>query len=66
MLERAAAANPEMWADWRNAVGARDVDLGETATIGVTRPGLDFGGLARQRIGYVDGTHFGIGDTVAA
>jgi hypothetical protein len=66
MLKRAAAANSEMRADRRNAVGARDIHLGETATIGVTRPGLDFGGLARQRIGYVDGARFGIGDTVAA
>ena len=66
MLKRAAAANPEMRADRRNAVGARDLHLGETTTIGVARPGLDFGALARQRIGYVDGTRFGIGDTVAA
>jgi hypothetical protein len=66
MLKRATAANSEMRADRRNAVGARNVDLGEMAAIGVARPGLDLGGLARQRIGHVERARFRIGDTVAA
>ncbi len=47
MLQRAAAADSEMRADRRNAVGARAVDRNEMATVGMAVPLLDLGGLAR-------------------
>ena len=66
MLERAAAANSEMRADRRDAVGAGDVHLEQVAAVGMTGPWFDLGGLARQRIGHVEGTRGRVGDAVAA
>ena len=66
MLERAAAANPKMWADRRDAVGAGDIDLDQLAAVGVAGPSFDFGGFTRQRIGHVDGARGRVGDAVAA
>ena len=66
VLERAAAANSEMRADRCDAVGAGDVHLDQVAAVGVTGPWFDRGGLARQRIGHVEGTGGRVGDAVAA
>ena len=66
VLERTAAANPEMWADRCDAVGAGDIDLDQMAAVGVAGPSFDLGGFARQRIGHVDSARGCVGDAVAA
>src|SRR5262245_44244055 len=66
MLERAAAANSEMRADRRDAVGTGYVHLYQVAAVGMTGPWFDRGGPARQRIGHVEGTGRRVGNAVAA
>src|SRR5271163_2165031 len=65
VLERAASARAEMWADRRDALGARSLDAQQMAAIGVARPWLDLDGLSRQRVGHVDRPRLRQRDAVA-
>src|SRR5262245_14541914 len=46
VLQRAAAAGAEVRTDRRDALGACDLDLDQSAAIGMALPGVDLGGLA--------------------
>jgi uncharacterized protein (DUF2235 family) len=54
MLERAAAAHAEVWADRRDARGARRLDAQEVAPVRMAGPGIDLNDFARQRIRHID------------
>ena len=66
VLQRAAAADAEMRTDRRDPLGARDVDADQVTAIRMAGPGLDLGGLARQRIGHVERACRRVRDAVAA
>ena len=54
MLDRAAAADPEMRTERRHAVGRGDHHPQQVPAVGMTRHGVGIDGLARQRIGHED------------
>src|SRR5262249_61230137 len=56
VLERAATANPKMWADRGDAVRAGHIYLDQVSAVGVSGPSFDLGGFARETIGDIDGT----------
>ncbi len=66
MLQGAAAAGAEMWADRRDALGARLFDIEKVPSVGMTGPRLDFDGFAGQRAGNVDRAVGTVGNSVAA
>src|ERR1700753_3788240 len=60
MLEGAAAADSEMWAEWRDALRAGVRDLEQAPAVGmVTRHGRDLDGLAAKRVGHIHGLSLG-------
>ena len=66
MLQRAAAADAEVGADRRDALGARHFDGEELAAVGLAGPVLDFDAFARQRARHIDRTVGAVRDAVAA
>ena len=66
MLQRAAAADAEVRADRRDALGARCFDGEELAAVGMAGPILDFDAFAGQRARHIDRTVGAVRDAVAA
>ena len=67
MLDRAAAADAEMWAERRDPLRAGVLDLEQAPAVGMmARHGRDLDGLAAQRVGHKTALSAGKGDAVAA
>ena len=66
MLHGAAAANAEMRADRRNALGARLVDAKKLPPVGMAGNALDFDRLAGQRAEHENRLRAALDDAVAA
>ena len=66
MLHGAAAADAEMRADRRDALGARRVDAKQLPPVGMAGNALDLDRLAGQRAEHVNRLRAALDDTVAA
>ena len=66
MLHGAAAADAEMRADRRDALGARRVDAKQLPPVGMAGNVLDLDRLAGQRAEHVNRLRAALDDTVAA
>jgi hypothetical protein len=66
MLQGAAAANAEIWANRSDTLGARLVDIEKMPPVRVAGNAFDLDRLARQRIGHVDRAGWAIRDPIAA
>ncbi len=66
VLHGATAAYTEMWADRSDALGARPVDVQESATIRMSGNGVDLDRLAGQRAGHIDRAVGAWGNAIAA
>ena len=65
MLHCAAAANPEMSADWVNPQCTRLLHIHKTPAVRVTWLGIDFDGFARQGPGNINRSLGALGYSVA-
>src|SRR4029077_12315428 len=66
MLQRAATAGTEMFANWFGALVASPVDVQQMPAVRMARDWLDHGDLAGQSIWHIDGSFRCIGDAISA
>ena len=66
VLDRAAAADPEMRAERRNPLRACKFDLDQAPAVGMTRYCCHFDRLAAKRVRHIDARSAGHRDAIAA